>query len=535
MNKIKINRLGEINVFNNSVEYVSPLENFRNVHTNQEKLLADYRAFLKQFNHSDVFCHITRLNGRGKYITFDYFLENNEMYSSIRYQNFTRQLELFYSLTEIAEFQQNSHVQILWDLNNFVIAHQKGKKDRIKAILHDFGDLIVFDQTSALEGLKRLVLLGLVKQTSLDGKPQPDDYINPSDEVAQFAEEVMSAESMNTIKASIESRLGKNGMTLSEVRSTQGKSARINQPKLLPTVKIAPKTITRPVKQSGSAPGRLVWLIGFLLIALSVLLAAFFINGNMQEQQKEAEALSRELKQQQKVNNIFTEYISGDKQKAREQMVTLNYHDLKSDMQRDIYIKWLVDGHQYSKALSLDESSAYLIGRKINHDNKEDIEKLAAEEKNEVLDFYLAGKEGHYQKVINLADKVNLKEPSVANAIVRAFVLTGSDNNLDSFMDEAEKKFDSGSKEMKNITRTYKYYKPYVQSLNDVQAQYDKKEKEIRDLEKAVSNKKTKSKKSSKKLTAAKKEQERLKEKIQDQRSDIKDVKTADIIASQDK
>lgn len=489
MNKFKINRYGEINVFSNSVEYVSPLENFKDIYTNKEKLMEDYQAFSRDFNHDHVFCRITRFNDWGKYISFDYFLQDATMYSEIRNYDFMTQLELFSSLTDVAEFQDQHQVRVLWDLNNFVIAHHKDEKDRVKAVLHNFGDLVVYDDTTPLNGLKRLIILGLTHLQTGDVKPLKSDFIQQDEEVFRFADEVLRAKDIQSIRHSI--------------------AARLSQSKEMGAV---------PVKRavvSGSGRKPLHYLL-MTLAALLVMAGAFFLYQNLSEKTKESEALNQQLKQQQRVNDIFSEYISGDRQQAKKQMASLKYDELNSDKQRAIYLKWLVEDQQYKKALSLDKEAVYLIGPEINQHNQSAIKALVKEQDNDVLNFYLASREGQYDEVIKLRDKVDLKERSIANELVKAYVLT----------DQMEKMNDVTGNEQ--LLAVKEYYKPYQQSLEKAQTAYDDKREEIKSLKK-LPKKKASQAKAKKQLAQARKELEDLRSQLVEEKTKIATIKVTDL------
>jgi len=486
-----------MNVFSNSIEYVSPLENFKDIHTNKEKLMEDYQAFSNDFKYNNVFCQITRFNDWGKYISFDYFLQDVTMYAAIRDYDFKTQLGLFSSLTDVAEFQEQHRVRVLWDFNNFVIAHHKDDKDRVKAVLHNYGDLVVYDDTTPLNGLKRLIMLGLTQLNSGDIKPIKSDFILQNDDVFQFADEVLRAKDIQSIRHSIDTRIG-------QVKEMG----------------------TMPIKKeknlsSKKSPLRYI-LMG--LAALLMISAVFFIFQNFSQKTKESEALNQQLKQQQRVNDIFSEYISGDRQHAKKQMSSLNYKDLNSDKQRLIYIKWLVEEEKYDKALSLDKDAAYLIGQDIHKSKQSAIRDLAKAKDNEVLKFYVASKEGRYDDVVKLRDKIDLKERSAVNELVKAYILTDQSKKLKENVD----KLQQDSQEAENLTTVLKYYQPYEKSLKDATVQYEEKREEINVL-KGTLKKKSSNSKATKQLSQARKELKSMKNKMDEAKTKIVDIDVEDI------
>lgn len=569
MKNIKINKLGEFNVFDNNIEYVSPLSNFKDINTNKRKLSDDYNEFLHHTFNNNTLCPISYFSERGKFIQFNYDLDNVTAYSSIRYLDFERQLELFQSVADIADYQGNNNVQILWDMNNFVIAHSdnEDEKDRVKAILYNFSDFIVYDKTSALAGLKQLIILGLTNLYSVTTKPNKVDFINKSDEVIGFAEEVINARDINSIRNSIETRLEQFRLDREEkermareVADEREKKSRFKKRKstYVEPVYISNKeklarelgTAPTPVKTQNKKKEKITFksmtdyfldkpirVIPLVLLAAFIMIFPSFIENNGGGKAEKIDKLNAQLNVQKKINDIFSDYINDQRQKAKQEMATIDYNKLTTKKQKDIYIKWLLEDGKYTKAMSLNKNSAYLVGQMINKDNRDEIEKVATREDNNVLAFFLASYDNRYQEMINLANKVDLKELTVTNEIVKSYILTNQFSELDNFIDDVKKKYASNSKEVQNINNTKNYYQTYIDPLKETKEQIKGKEKEVNDLKAKATAKKSnnKSEKEKKKdntkseLSKVQSELKALEEKLAEQESKIENIQASDI------
>lgn len=565
MKNLKINK-GEFNVFENNIEYVSPLSKFKDINTNKRKLSDDYNKFLKGAFNKEVLCEISHFSERGKFIQFNYDLNNITAYLSIRYLDFERQLNLFKSVVDISDYQGNNNVQILWDMNNFVLVHSNNEQesDKVKAILYSFGDFIVYDDTSALAGLKQLIILGLTTLHSVTTKPNKVDFINKSDEVIRFAEEVINARDINSIRNSIETRLEqfrldreeqeRMAQELAEEREKKsrfkkGKSTYVepvyisNKEKLARELGTTPTTVKKQDKKkekftfkgmSDYFLDKPIRVIPLVLLAALIMLLPSFIEKNGGGKPGKIDKLNSQLNEQKKINDIFSEYINDQRQKAKQEMATIDYNKLSTEKQKGIYIKWLLEDGKYTKAMSLNKSSAYLVGQMIDKDNKDEIEEVATREDNKVLAFFIASYENRYQEMINLADKVNLKEPAVANEIVKSYILTNQFDELDNYIKDVKTNKASNSKEVQNINNTKNYYQTYIEPLKETKKQVKVKEKEINDLKakltvKQKGKKGKKSDKSKAEVNKAQLELKALEQRLSEQESKIEHIQANDI------
>lgn len=536
MKNIKINRLGEFNIYDNTIEYFAPLNNYSNVNLTSEILNNQYENFLQSVNYDDSIFHANEFYERGKYLYFIFNLENTTMYSTIRYLDFEEQLKLFKSFINIAEFQDKNNVQVLWnEMNNFVISHEEND-EKIKAILCEFGDFKVYDQTSSLNGVRRMILLGLTRLKSIIGKPNKTDFINKSDEVIKFAEEIINADSIKSIEISIDTRLEQfeqdrveQEELLQEKQDKKKfkfkKSQTFIPPKLSNKEKLAmelgktenvksdkkkkPLNMKNITNYLLEKPYRVI----LLLLALALLfLAVEGISKSAGSKGQDEEKIVKELKQEKKVNNILTKYINGNEKEAREDMAVLDYDKLSNKNQKELYIKWLLDDKKYTKAISVNKDSAYLVGEMINKDNKEDIEKIATREKSSVLSFFLASYDKRYQEVINLSNKVDLKNKNVVSNIVKAYILTNQYSELDVFANKLKEKYDVNSKEIRNFNSIKSYYDTYSDPLKETQEKLAKEEDKLKEISNELTTVKKDKKKDKKLLEKKQKEYDEQKE-----------------------
>lgn len=250
-----------------------------------------------------------------------------------------------------------------------------------------------------------------------------------------------------------------------------------------------------------------------LLLALALLfLAVEGLSKNAGSKGQDEEKIVKELKQEKKVNNILTKYINGKEKEAKEDMAVLDYDKLSNKNQKEIYIKWLLDDKKYTKAISVNKDSAYLVGEMINKDNKEDIEKIATREKSSVLSFFLASYDKRYQEVINLSNKVDLKNKNVVSNIVKAYILTNQYSELDVFANKLKEKYDVNSKEIRNFNSIKSYYATYSDPLKETQEKLAKEEDKLKEISNEFTTVKKDKKKDKKLLEKKQKEYDEQKE-----------------------
>ncbi|UOB61324.1 hypothetical protein MRQ03_02995, partial (plasmid) [Bacillus thuringiensis] len=69
----------------------------------------------------------------------------------------------------------------------------------MKVVIYETTDLKIYDIKDSLIGVKELILLSLTKLTQIYGKPRRTDFIDPSDEIIQFAETLLQIDDLEDL------------------------------------------------------------------------------------------------------------------------------------------------------------------------------------------------------------------------------------------------------------------------------------------------------------------------------------------------
>lgn len=521
MSTLKVNHFGEIEVTENDLVYFSPVTEFNNSNVTTDKLKKDYSNFIDKLNYTDFLAPINEFAENGKFVEFHYHQENTAFYHTIRNLDFDKQLNYFRSIIEIAKIQEKNNVQILWQIDNFIISHEE-KDEKVRALLYEFSDdFKVYDNTDALTGMKHLILMGLTKLNSIIGKPNKADFINKSDDVIDFAETVLQSENIDDINTDINNRIEIIEQKKEEERKKiekqqeekqqkkkffKGSNKKSkNKPKNPKNETLSPKEQIRQnlkkqykgnvkddqtkgkrdfsirgIKNSmfSSKKNTIITIALMLAIVILVMTLPSMMNGHSKDKAQE----EKEQKANNKLTAIYRNYINGDKNKAHQEMLALNYKDIPKKEDKNVYLDWLIDEKKYTKALDLDKNVAYKIGSKLNKDNIDSIKSINAKDNYKILTFYIADYDDKYQTVIENEKYVDLKRKDVANKLTQAYMLTNQEEELDKKIDKLRDDKGTSSKEYKNLNSAKQFYDTNNDELKD---KIEEKQKASDELDKA--------------------------------------------------
>lgn len=522
---IKINRNGEMEFNQNEVSYFATVSNFKRPTVTAEDLSDSYEKMLDELNYSDSVAHIVNIRAVGKYIYFDYVQNETSSFQTIRSFPFEKQMQFFRSLVDIGKLQKEKGTQILWKTDNFLISHEEGN-ERIKAILHSFGDFKVYDNTDEFVGVRKIILSALTKLNNITGKPNRADFINKSDEVISFAEELFTSNDLNDIELVIQAKLDEferqreereeeERLKLEEKSNKKGKffnkkktKLKEDTPKRLSSKEYLKQNLNKSVDSNSDKPKKKFsltnikkWLfssplnMGIFIVALLVMfLLVNTIASNSSGKSEDEKQLKQERKVKNETLNVYQEYINGNKKKAHDKFANMKYNELPTKEDKKIYVKWLIEDEKYTRALKLDNDVAYELGNKINKDNIDDIKKINGNNSNKVLTFFIASYDKDFQTQIDLANDVNLKDENVANKLAQAYTLSNQEDEFESFIKKKEKELDSDDKALKNLHSTKQYYSNEKMEYEDDKKEMDKAKKEVSEKSKAVDKAKNKDK-----------------------------------------
>lgn len=530
MSTLKINHFGEIDVTEDDLVYFSPVTEFNNINVEPDELKRDYSSFIDHLNYNELLAPINDITSKGKYIEFHFHQENTTFYHTIRNLEFEKQLNYFRSLVEISKLQKEHNIQILWQIENFVISHEEND-EKVRVLLYEFSDdFKVYDNTNSLTGLKNLILMGLTKLNSIIGKPNKADFINKSEEVIDFAQEVLKSENVEEIESNINHRIDfieqKKEEEKERVRQEElehqkkkkllkkpKKSKYKEKPKLNSKEQIkeklkqqynGSKTNGEKKKKDFSINGiknamfsstrnTIISVIVMLLIVVLVMSLPTLGKNNSKEKEQ--------AKQEQQINNklttIYREYINDNKDKAHQKMFALNYNKIPKNEDKKVYLKWLIEDKKYTKALDLNKNVAYTIGKDINKKNIDELKKINSGDNYKVLTFFIADYDHKFQTMIENEKYVDLKRKDVANKLAQAYVLSNQNSDLKKKVDKIEKDKGSSSQEYKNLNSAQQYYETNNEDLEKKLNEKKKSQDEVDEAKKALdkSKKNDKSKK----------------------------------------
>lgn len=525
MSTLKLNNLGELDIEGNDITYFAPVTNFANENINTIKLESDYNNFIDKLNYNDLLAPINEFDSEGKYIQFKYHQESSSFYHTIRNLNFDQQLQYFRSLIEIAKIQKKHNIQILWQIENFILCTEEND-EKIRALIYEFSeDMKVFDRTTALQGLKQMILCGLTKRNKILAKPTKADFINKDQDIIDFAELVLEAQSIEEIEEKITNRIEiieqnreREQKQLEEEQQNKSKSKLFSfkknkQPKVLK--KESPKDVIKnnlqknyngenkkSKKKNFSVNGlknkmfkdtksTIISVIVILVIMGIIMVMPSVSQSNAKNEEEKAQ----DEKVNKKITNIYRDYVDGNKQKAHQKMFAIDYKKVPNKEDKEVYLKWLVEDEKYTKALDLNKDVAYTIGENINDKNVDQLKKINSNDNYKVLSFFIADHDNDFQTMIEMQNSVDLKRKDIANKLAQSYILTNQKSELDSLVKKIEKEKETSSKEFKNLNTAKQYYEEQNTELQDLRKERDNAKDEVKESQKEVD----KSKKSEKK------------------------------------
>jgi preprotein translocase subunit SecG len=511
MSTIKLNRFGEIDIEGNDITYFAPVTNFSDQHVSSEKLEEAYSQFLEDVNYNEVLAQVNQFEEEGKYIKFKYYQESTSGYHTIRNLPFEQQLFYFRSLVEIAKLQEKHDMQILWKLENFILCTEEND-EKVKALLYQFNeDIKIYDKTNALDGLKRIILIGLTNLNSIIGKPTRADFINKNQEVIDFAEVILESRSIEDIESNIQSRIDIIEQKKEEEARKQKEleyNKKNKKTKLLPlkskndklNQKSSPKEqIKANLKKESqqkkhgdkskknfsfkgiknamfkNTKNTIITIVVMLLVVFLIMVMPNLANNNSKDKEQKA--------QNQKINNkittIYRDYVNGKEKTAHQKMFAINYKKIPNKKDKNIYLDWLVKDQKYTKALDLNENVAYRIGENINDKNIDQLKKINSNDKYKVLSFFIASQEKDFQTMIEMQNAVDLKRKDVTNKLAQSYILTNQKSELDKLIKKIEKDKGTSSREYKNLNKAKQYYQDNNDELKEMKDERDKAKDEV--------------------------------------------------------
>src|SRR5699024_2513669 len=430
------------------------------------------------------------------------------------------------SMIDIAKLDAN----ILWDKNNFVIDTTEKK---VKAFIYEFEGFPLYKKDNSVDGLKELILLALTNSQSIIAKPKRADFIEKTDEVFQFSEDVIASNSIDEIENVIssyerekehEARLNEQKRLEKEQNSIwqKAKNKVIPPKKEQSTEEQLKSQLTQSVKQKDkdtskdwldkvTSPKAMI-IIGSIVAIFMVVFSFVDVDGENAE--KEAKAKKKD--------------------EAYAKLDAIGYDNLTDDEDKETLINWYIEQDKYAKAIKTNPDSVYEVSNDIlskhNIINRDDDESPSQEEKdkaideletletsfenNELLKFDIASLQNDYS---TMAENSNLKkiDKRRGKKIAQSYAIDNQFEELEEMMD--------GYKEDQS---SYENIRDYYDRLFDKNTTKKESQDKVVELKSDIDEKKndessTDDKKKSKKI---KKEIDDLEKELKSEEENITDI-----------
>lgn len=504
----KLNRFGEIEFSKNEALFTMPLIKLG---TEEISLLEEnYRLKVKDLNFADTFVYANHISSIRDRVQFSYDLEGCVDFHHLHRFEFKEVLSYMQSMIDIAKINAN----VLWERNNFVVDLTEKK---VKALLFEFKDFVIYKQDTSFEGLKELVLLSLTKQNAILGKPKRSDFIIKNEEVFQFAEDILKTSSIEEIERLVSStakEIEYREMQLEEDKLRKQEGSKLNQFKSrfqkAPVVKSPEEKVKESLNSNFdkkksekvsnqsfmdklTSPKGMFTTIGILAVAGLIYLLTDFDGGNS-AQANQVEEVQEEMKMKEKVTEAYRLYLSdseSNKELAYATLESVGYENLPNK-DKAILIDWYIEQEKFTRAIATDRNSSYAIGDHLTgqENGLEKLEELSGSiEENEVLSFDIAAMQNQYQVMIENSD-IRFNERR-AKKIVEAFVLTNQSDGLESLIDS--KKEDEESYE--NLTRFSDRHMTSYTQLRELAVERKAKDEELAEAKEEYDSEKDKDEK----------------------------------------
>lgn len=501
-----INRFGEIFHENKETLITMPFERLKN--ESAEMLEESYRSKVKELQYPDNFIYANSFTILRDRLQMSFDLDGCVAFHNIHKVKLRNMIPYLYSMIDIAKLDAN----ILWEKTNFIIDTNEKK---VKALIFEFDGFPLYKKDNELDGVKELILLALTKNESIIAKPKRADFIEKTDEVYQFSEDIIASTSVEEIERVIkgyenqkehEERVAEREKQEKAEKSifSKGKNKITS---VMPAKKeknteeqLKSQLQSKQDSQGGSAQSKSFLdkltgrnsLIGICIVAVLVILGTTFMDGSSNASDEEAKE-QEQIENNEKIKEAYRLYVKGTDEDIEEAYATLDavgYNNLP-DADKSTLIDWYIEQEKYSKALKTTPDSAFAISDEIlekhniihqeseneeSDDNDSDeveedvdgaideLETLETSFKdNKVLKFDIASLEDDYSAMVENSDLTVVNERR-GKKIAQSFAIDNQYDELEKLMDNYRDEQDS----YENI-RTY-YDRYYEKSLSKEEA-----------------------------------------------------------------
>src|SRR5690625_57579 len=517
-----LNRFGEVHYEKNEAIVTMP---FNRLSLEEPEILEEnYVNKIKEIGYPDTFIYADHFSSIRDRLQISYDLDGCVDFHQIHKYKLKDMIPFLKSMVDLAK----QDVAVLWQKENMVIDLTE---QRVKALIFNFEGFKIYKQDNAVDGLKELILLALTNKKSIIAKPKRADFIEKTNEVYQFSDDILACNTVEDIDGAIQAY--KREVDYQALLDEQAKAEKREKSKLFAIKeKLTPKKKkTNPDEQMKQAlkeqagtkegknkssgnlldklttPTSMLTIIGVIGVFGFLIATTDLTTGASSEEDE----VQKELSQKEDVLEAYRLYISGNEEdidRAYAKLDAIGYSNLPKKDQATL-IDWYIQQEQYTKAMTLEPGSDVKIADTIKESHKDNPDAIKSEletlqtsfEDSDVLKFDLANMEDNYQGMVESSHLTNFDE-NRANLAVKAFVLTNQVDELDKLIDDYKENEESYEMLQSQYDRYVDQYTSEREAFEELEKRNKRLEWEGKDLS-----------------------DEKDKDKKKDLKSDIKDIK----------
>src|SRR5699024_9058278 len=162
-----------------------------------ELLEENYRNKIKEIDYPDTFIYANHFSSIRDRVQISFDLDGCVDFHNIHKYKLKDMLPYLYSMIDLAR----QDVNILWQKSNMIIDMTE---QRVKALVFEFNGFKIYKKDNSVDGLKELILLALTKNNNIIAKPKRADFIEKTNEVFQFSDDIVASNTIDEIESVIQ-------------------------------------------------------------------------------------------------------------------------------------------------------------------------------------------------------------------------------------------------------------------------------------------------------------------------------------------
>ncbi|GAB6892128.1 hypothetical protein [Geobacillus stearothermophilus] len=486
MQQFPINKYGEVEVEQNELRYFIPIAYTEA--SELDELEEAYRRKGKELMDSPYYLFANNLEVVRNRFCFTFQLEEMKAFHYIRQFPFEEQLYYLRSLVEMAKNIEQT--PILWDKNSLLVDLTDGK---IKTFLFEFDKHPIHVSQDAVDGLKEMIILALTTLHRVLGKPRRIDFIDQREIVIRFAENILHGKSVSEIGRVVEDTILEIERQLEQGKKEQPKPSVFEAFKeKWNAKKETAATVEQPIwrfsKKKSNLPApyekkKSFWDNKYVYLSASALALIFLIGNSTgafdfsKPEEAKAKQEQTEVIPSNKLIGIYRQAITGDKQKALDQLERLGFDNLSKKDQK-VMLSLYEETGQPEKAIKLKpEYAEKVVNDLVSNQKYDDLRTLQSKIDNPVVNYEVAYLDKKWEDVVRLKDKVKMTDRR-ENQLLSAYLHLGR-------TDEA-KKLVAESPELSQKVQDFEMKKKQVEDLKMQVQQVQKNEKDAKKRDEQV-------------------------------------------------